>query len=554
MRQFAELIAGLLALLFAHAAAAQPADTLFVNGRIVTLDRASRITDSLAVQSGRIVAVGQRVEARRIVDLGGRTVIPGLIDSHIHAIRAGVTYAQSADWSGVRTIPEAMARLAAAAKASPPDRWLLVAGGWTEQQFAEQRRPSQSEIMAAAPGRAVFVQLSYRAALLSPEAFQRLGIAADSDIPPNGRIEHDADGVVTGWINGDGTTLIRLFDRLPRPTLDQAKAGTRAFFRELNSLGMTGVLDPGGHNLPGEDYAALFALQREGKLTLRVAYSLFAPRPGHELEDFKMLTRFLPMGLASGDGMLVFNGIGECVTWGMYNNDHPTAAQKDEYYQVARWAAENGLTLTQHWNSDASVDNLLEVFERVNREIPIAPLRWSIAHLHDANPATLARMKELGVGWLMQDGLHFATASFLNARAQTLARIPPIASAIRIELPTGGGTDADRVMSYNPFVSLQWMVDGRTVGGRATRGPGETPSLEQALRLYTQGSAWFSRDDDRRGSLEAGKEADLAVLSRDIFTVPTAEIGKTRSLLTMVGGRIVYAAAPFAALEESAKP
>ena len=214
---------------------------------------------------------------------------------------------------------------------------------------------------------------------------------------------------------------------------------------------------------------------------------------------------------------------------------------------MALWAAAQGMTLTVHWNNDGSVHHLLDVLERVNREIPLAKLRWSIAHLHDATDASLQRMKAIGIGWLMQDGLYFSAPSYIAERGATqMRRTPPIVSALKLALPIGGGTDANRVMIPNPFVSLRWMLDGRTVDGIATRGPEQIPSREEALRFYTQGSAWFAHDDIRRGRLTPGMLADLAVLSEDYFSVPLARIGQIRSLLTMVGGRIVYAAPPFA--------
>jgi predicted amidohydrolase YtcJ len=209
------------------------------------------------------------------------------------------------------------------------------------------------------------------------------------------------------------------------------------------------------------------------------------------------------------------------------------------------------MTITQHWNNNRSVHHLLDVLERVNRETPIAPLRWSIAHLNDASPENLRRMQALGVGWLMQNAMFFNGEAFLKARGSEAMRLaPPIMTALKLGIPIGGGTDAHRVMSYNPFVSLQWMVDGRTVGGTLTRDEEQLPSREEALRFYTLGSAWFTFDDDTRGSLKAGKLADLAVLTKDNLTVPTGDISGIESLLTMVGGRIVYAAGPYAQFEE----
>ncbi|HJT89340.1 MAG TPA: amidohydrolase family protein, partial [Bryobacteraceae bacterium] len=198
-----------------------------------------------------------------------------------------------------------------------------------------------------------------------------------------------------------------------------------------------------------------------------------------------------------------------------------------------------------------SVGQLLDIFERVNREIPIAPLRWSIAHLNDASPATLRRMKALGVGWTVQDAMYFGGEQFLRQEGAAAARrVPPVVTAKEIGVPVGAGTDAHRVASYNPFTALQWFLDGKTVGGVALRGPEETPSRAEALRLYTMGSAWFSRDETKRGSLEPGKLADLAVLSKDYLTIPVSEVGGLESLLTMVGGKIVYAAGPYQAFEQ----
>jgi predicted amidohydrolase YtcJ len=532
---------------------ANAADILLVNGRIVTLDPTSGIREALAIEAGHIAATGSTEAMRKlagpateIIDLDGRTVIPGLIDSHIHAIRAGFRYATEVHWDGATGIGEAMERLRAAAVRAKPGAWLIVAGGWTPRQFAESRRPTQAEIAAVAGEHPVYIQLFYGSMLLNAAGRERLGLRSDEDLAPGGKFERDGEGAANGWIAGTAGFITSIYSRLPKPQTEEAIDGTRRYLRELS--GVTGVIDPGGHNLDPEDYAALFRLWREHALPLRVVYSISAPRPGKELEDFQSFTRFLPMG--SGDDWLRFNGIGECVTWGMYNNETPDEADKEAFYRVARWAAKEGMTLTVHWNNEPSVHHLLDVLERVNREIPLAKLRWSIAHLHDASDASLQRMKALGVGWLMQDGLYFSAPSYIAERGPAqMRRTPPIVSALKLALPVGGGTDANRVMISNPFVSLRWMLDGRTVDGIATRGSEEIPSREEALRLYTEGSAWFAHDEDRRGRLMPDMLADLAVLSEDYFSVPVSRIAQIRSLLTMVGGRIVYAAAPFSDLD-----
>ncbi|WP_298254570.1 amidohydrolase [Bradyrhizobium sp.] len=535
-------------------ASAAPADLLLINGKVVTLDAASSVKEALAVEAGHIAATGGTDEIRKlagpstkIVDLGGRTVIPGLIDSHIHAIRAGFRFATEVNWEGAASIPEALDRLRSAAAREKPDAWLIVAGGWTPRQFAEDRRPTEAEIATVASGHPVYIQLFYGYVLINAEGRERLNIKSEDDLPEGAKFEQDFEHRPTGWIVGKGPSIVALYSRLPKPTIEEAIEGTRQFLRELTSYGLTGVIDPGGHNLAPEDYAALFQVWRRHELPLRVVYSIFAPRPGKELEDFQAFTQFLPNGM--GDDWLRFNGIGECVTWGMYNNDAPTDADKEAFYRVARWAAERGLRLTQHWNNDRSVHHLLDVLERVNREVPLAPLRWSIAHLHDASDESLQRMRALGVGWLMQDGLYFAAPSYIAERGTRMQRSPPIVSARKLGIVVGGGTDANRVMVENPFVSLRWMLDGLTVDGIASREKAEIPSREEALRIYTEGSAWFAHDENRRGRLVPGMLADLAVLSDDYFTVPVSHIAKIKSLLTVVGGQIVYAVGPFSDLD-----
>jgi predicted amidohydrolase YtcJ len=236
--------------------------------------------------------------------------------------------------------------------------------------------------------------------------------------------------------------------------------------------------------------------------------------------------------LGFGDGMLKFNGLGERITWGMNNNDSPTADEKDNLYQIVKWAAQRGLPVTIHWPKNETVDTLLSTYERVNQEIPIANLRWSVAHLNNASPQSLQRMKAMGIGWTIQRP---NAASVENAK--------------ELGVMMGAGTDAHRVASYNPFTALEWsLVDSKNAGG-VQRGPAQTPTRADALRAYTIGSAWFSFDENKRGSLEPGKLADLAVLTKDYMTVPADQIGSIESLLTMVGGKIVYATGPYASLE-----
>ncbi len=523
MRLLTILVSGLLATISSRA---QGPSTLLLNGKVLTVDSRSSTQEAVLVRDGRIALTGKSADLRklagtqaRVIDLEGRTVIPGLIDSHMHAIRAALSFSTEVNWIGTRSLAEALDRIRQASREMPPGAWLIVAGGWTVQQFGENRRPTQEELMAAAPDNPVYVQLGYGWAILTPKALEKLHIASDADLPAGGKLERNSDGKPTGGISGGQNAIIALFDRLPVPTPEQEVEGTRKFFRELNRLGVTGVVDPGGNNMTPESYQALFKVWRQGELTVRVAYSLCGITPGKEFEELKDLTEMLPMGF--GDGMLRFNGIGERITWAMNNNNNPTGAEREKYYEIVRWAAGRGMSITMHWPRNDSVGVLLDIFERVNREVPIANLRWSVAHLNDASAENLRRMKALGVGWTAQPG----------------RGVPPVELAKEMGVVVGAGTDAHRVASYNPFTALQHFVEGRV-------------ARDEALRLYTMGSAWFSRDEDARGSIETGKLADLAVLSKDYMTVPVEQLGGIESVLTMLGGKIVYAAGPFSSFED----
>ena len=532
---------------------AQAADTVLVNGKIVTVDSGFSIREALAVRDGTIVAVGGSAEIRKLagpktrtIDLQGRTVIPGLIDSHMHATRAALSFTTEVNWIGATTLAEGLQRLREASLKAKPGAWLIVVTPpATLETFKERRRPTQAELVAAAPNHPVYLQLAYGWAMMTPLALKALNINSEADLPRQNRMEKDASGNPTGGISGN---LIELFDRLPKPTFDQQVEGTKAFFSELNRLGLTGVVDPGGNNVTPAEYQALFKVWRDRQLTLRVAYSLNGMTNGSEFEEYKNYLAMMPQGF--GDDMLRFNGIGERITWAMNGiNGKPADADKEKYYQIVRWAAERGMTVTMHWNSDQNVDELLGIFERVNNEFPIASLRWTIAHLNDASPQTLKRMKALGIGWTVQDSMYNAGDDILKQERSDVRRMPPVVTGKDVGVVIGAGTDAHRVSTYNPFTVLQWFLDGKNASGTTLRGPAEIPSRADALRFYTAGSAWVSRDERRRGSLEVGKLADLAVLSKDYLTVPVEQVGSIESLLTMVGGRVVYTAGPYRQLE-----
>jgi predicted amidohydrolase YtcJ len=550
----AAIFAGLMLASSSTCVAAQTADTVLFNGKVLTVDRDFSVQEAIAISQGRVLATGTTADIKkladdkaRMIDLGGRTVIPGLTDGHIHGIRAALTFGTEVNWIGVPTLKEALDRIRQAANAQAPGSWIVVAGGWTEEQFAEKRRPSPQDVAEAAPDNPVYIQHLYDWLLLSPKAMEALNIHSDADVTPAGKLELGSDAKPTGIIDANGNALGKIFDRLPKPSLEQQVEGSKRFFHEMNALGVTGIVDGGGVSMYPANYQAVFRLWHDRQLTLRVAYHLCAPKPGSELADLQNLTQLLPQGF--GDGMLHFNGPGEILIWADWTDGDITADGKAKLGELLRWAASKGYTIQLHWNPDRTVHDLLDVIEDINKDYPVRDLRWTVLHLYNASEDSLKRMKALGLIWGVQDGLYFGGERLQKeAGVEAAKQMPRIATAMKFGLTVAGGTDAHRVSSYNPFVALQWYLDGTTIGGTPTRGDSEAPSRRQALEMYTRNSAFMANDDDKRGTLEAGKFADLAVLSADYLTAPVKEIGKIRSLLTMVDGKAVYASEPFAAL------
>jgi predicted amidohydrolase YtcJ len=536
----------------AGVASAQTADTILFNGKILTVDKDFSTQQAVAITDGKILATGTSAAMRKfagrgakLIDLGGRTVIPGLTDGHIHGIRAALTFGTEVNWIGVPTLKDALEKIGQAAKAQKPGSWIVVAGGWTEEQFAEKRRPTPAEVATAAPDNPVYIQHLYDWLLLSPKAMEALNIRNDNDVAPGGKLARDGDNKPTGIIDAAGAALGKIFDKLPKPTMEQQVDGSKKFFREMNSLGITGIVDGGGVSMYPANYQAVFRLWQDKQLTVRVAYHLCAPKPGSELADLQNLTQLSPPGF--GDAMLHFNGPGEILIWADWTDGDITPDGRAKLAELLRWAASKRYTIQLHWNPDRTVHDLLDVVEDINKDFPVRELRWAVLHLYNASEDSLKRMEALGLVWGVQDGLYFGGERLQKEVGVEQAKaLPRIVTAMKLGLMVGGGTDAHRVSSYNPFVSLQWYLDGTTIGGTKTHGDEEAPSRRQALEMYTRNTAFMANEDDKRGTLEAGKFADLAVLSADYMTAPVKEIGKIKSMLTMVGGKVVYAAPPFA--------
>jgi predicted amidohydrolase YtcJ len=540
------------------------ADMILLNGRFHTVDKTQPLATAVAIQDGKFIAVGDAEEvlrhrsaATQVIDLNGRTVVPGLNDSHIHLIRGGLNYNLELRWEGVPSLADALRMLKQQALRTPHPQWVRVVGGWTEFQFAEKRMPTLEEINTAAPDTPVFILHLYDRALLNRAALRAVGYTKDTPNPPGGEIQRDAAGNPTGMLIARPNAMILYATLAKGPALprEQQVNSTRQFMRELNRLGVTSAIDAGGgfQNYP-EDYAIIDQLARDQQLTIRVAYNLFTQRKGQELEDFQKWTDMISPG--HGDDFYRHNGAGEMLVFSAadfedFLEPRPelAAGMEDELEKVVRHLVSNRWPFRLHATYDESISRMLDVFEKVNRDIPFDGLHWIFDHAETITPHNIERVRALGGGIAIQHRMAFQGEYFVDRYgAEAAAHTPPVARMLEMGVPVGAGTDATRVASYNPWTALYWLVSGRSVGGMQLYDTAARLPRETALELWTAGSAWFSSEQGKKGRIKQGQLADLAVLSADFFGIDEDGIKALESVLTIVGGKIVYGAAEFTSL------
>ncbi len=535
------------------------ADLILFNGQFHTVDRTKPLASAVAITDGRFVVVGNDNQAMalrgpntQVVDMHGRCVVPGLNDSHLHLIRGGLNYNLELRWEGVPSLADALRMLKDQADRTPTPQWVRVVGGWNEFQFAEKRMPTLEEINQAAPDTPVFILHLYDRALLNRAALRVAGYTRDTPNPPGGEIVRDSNGNPTGMLVARPNAMI-LYSTLakgPKLPLEYQVNSTRQFMRELNRLGLTSAIDAGGgfQNYP-DDYQVIEQLAKDDQLTVRIAYNLFTQKPKEELSDFQNWTGSVK--LHQGDDFLRHNGAGEMLVFSAadfedFLEPRPDLPQtmEEELEPVVRHLVEQRWPFRLHATYNESISRMLDVFEKVNRDIPFNGLPWFFDHAETITPQNIERVKALGGGIAIQDRMAFQGEYFVDRYGKQAAEAtPPIKRMLAEGVPVGAGTDATRVSSYNPWTSLYWMVSGRTVGGLALYEEGLPRTT--ALELFTHGSAWFSSEQGKKGQIKVGQLADLAALSADFFHVEEEAIKWIESVMTVVGGKIVYAAGDF---------
>jgi len=526
-------------------------DLIAHSGLFTTLDRSNPTASAVAIKDGKFMAVGREHDIlplagsnTKLIDLKGRRTLPGLVDNHMHIIRGGLNFNMELRWDGVRSLSDAMAMLKRQVAITPPPQWVRVVGGFTEHQFAEKRLPTIEELNAVAPDTPVFLLHLYDRALLNGAALRAVGYTRDTPEPPGGQLVRDANGNPTGLLlaKPNAAILYATLAKGPKLPLDYQVNSTRHFMRELNRLGVTGAIDAGGgyQNYP-DDYAVIQKLSDEGQLTIRIAYNLFTQKPKGEKEDFLNWTQ--SSKYKQGNDYFRHNGAGEMLVFSAADFEDFRQPRPDmppemegELEDVVRILAENRWPWRLHATYDETISRALDVFERVNQDIPLEGLNWFFDHAETISDQSIDRIAALGGGIAVQHRMAYQGEYFVERYGMGVAEAtPPVARMLEKGVKVSAGTDATRVASYNPWVSLAWLITGRTVAGLRLYPQRNCLDREAALRMWTENVAWFSNEVGKKGLIAVGQFADFIVPDRDFFACAEDDIADTTADLTVVG-------------------
>jgi len=562
----------------AHGTPSQPdhgISLIIHNSQITTLDAGNPSATAVAIRHGRFVKVGtdeeiltMRGEATHAIDAQGRRMIPGLNDSHSHYIRGGLAFHAVLRWDGVPTLADGLEMIRQQAFRTPKGQWIRVIGGWTPHQFQEKRLPTPEELTSAAPHTPVYVQYFYSRAVVNQAGLETIGFDENTQTPLGTRLEKGPDGKPTGLLIADPhpALLYKSIAALPALSAEEQINSTVHLFYQLARFGLTSVIDVGGggQHYP-KNYKTAEQLAEQAKFPLRVSYFLFAQTPGKEYSDFQEWVDMVPPNTNTDplreDGYVIEGG-GEYLVWDAadfenYMSPRPelNPDMAENLDKVVTLLVKNHWPFRLHATYDESITKILDVLEEVNRKTPFNGIRWSIEHAETLKEPNIERIKALGGGVAIQDRMVFLGDDFLNRYgAEAASRTPAIRMLLDKGVPVGMGTDGTRGSSFNPWIGLHWLVTGETAGGVHLYRPDNLLTREEALHLYTVGSAWFSQEENVKGRIAPGQYADLAVLSADYMKVPVEDIKTIESVLTVVDGNIVYGAQEYKTLMPALPP
>ncbi len=531
--------------------AAETADVVLVNGKVLTVDDRFSVAQAVAVKGERVMATGSNAEIGKLagsqtrrIDLKGKTVIPGLIDNHAHFMRAAEYWDREVRLDGVTSRKQALDMIAAKARASKPGEWVLVLGGWSIEQFADDRRGfTKEELDRIAPNNPLVLQLIYFRIYTNTPGLKALGIDDKTPNPPGGTIMRDSKGQATGVLNGGGAVRVTLakLGEVPMPKMIE---NAKAMYAELNRMGMTSYIDMGGRGFAPKYFEPVKALVQQKALTMRVYYHLWLEPESPKDVDVALNT-IKGMKPFQGDDWFDNLGYGETVYFPLHDSTlvektQPSAENMVQWKRIAQAVADKNMTLNVHAQLRGSIEAFLSAIEEINKTKPVKGLNWTFSHVDQLEPQDLERLRRLGMRVQLHSRPSIQGVLFHNVYGDTAYHMPPLRLVQDGGIHFGLGSDATAVTPSNPFYTLGWAVSGRMIGGFEVNQQKLTRA--EALIAHTRNNAAFAFREDAIGSLQKGKYADLLVLDRDYMTVAEDQIKDIKPLLTMVNGKVVYEA------------
>jgi predicted amidohydrolase YtcJ len=530
-----------------------PPDLVLSNGKIITVDERFTIAQAVAIRGGRVLATGTNQEINQLagpntrrIDLRGKAVIPGLIDNHMHLLRAGSTWAKELRFDGVDSRKQAIEMLRARLKAAGPGEWVYNIGGWAHQQFADDPKPfTREELDQIAPNNPVSLQESYYQVFLNSKALAALKLDANAPDPPEfvkGSVERDSKGRPTGVIKGDIAGTRAVANKLPKVAPEQLEASTLALVRDMNRAGLTSFGVPGCE----ADVLALFEKWKsQERLNVRT-FCIGGNAAATPQTVDRSIQQIAGMKLFQGDSFIDNVAFGESVYSPLHDpmfalKSNPPADQLEQWKKMAMAIAQAGLPLHVHAELTGTIDAFLDQIDAVNKEYPIKNLRWVLAHVNQINASQLERMKKLGMYAAVHPWAVINGAIMHEGFGDGAYDMPPLSTIQNSGIVWGLGSDGTAANQTLPFTTLYFAVTGKMAGG--TKVIRQTISREDALIAHTRKNAYFVFQENNLGSIQAGKLADLLVLDRDYLTIPADQIKDIKPVMTLVGGRVVYDAA-----------
>jgi len=541
----------LLSLVAAQAMAGEAADTILVNGKVVTVDDRFTIAQAVAIRGNRIVAVGRNDDVRklaggatRVIDVRGRTVIPGLIDNHAHFIRVAEKWHYEMRLDGVTSRAQVVKMIEERVRVARAGEWIVALGGWSEEQFTDDPRGFPlAELDQLAPANPVALQAVYRHTYLNTAALKAAGIDEKTPDPRGGRIEKDAAGALTGVVRGAGGVAF-VAAKVPLAEKEQWLQNARDVVRYLNSVGMTAWMDAGGRGMSSAHYGPYQELADRGELNIRIYWQTIR-QPGTPQDVDKVVAEIPGFKPFQGTDYFDNVGYGESV-YSPINTQllNPKANTRPEdlmqWGRIVRALARHGIYVNSHVEMEPAIDAFLTLYEEINREKPIKGLRWALSHIDQVTPQHLERMKRLGMTAQIHTRPLIQGVLMHRVHGDRAWSMPPMRMVQDSGIPWGLGSDATAVTTSNPFYNLWFAVTGKMVGGHSVNR--QTITREEALAAHTRNNGYVVFQEGNLGSIQNGKYADLLVLDRDYLTVPADEIKDIRPLITMVGGKVVHEA------------